>query len=213
MMEYNTNQFKLENLRSAPSRPTIPYAQFPRPTLLDPEASFDGQRRSQSDEDDDEDDSDSDSDADATTASRGSFQSDSDAEMESGAGSQHRRRRSNYKTHPGSAPPKKPLVPQDGVPEEVSWSQDDEPWSDEESKSNSDNQELNNVSDDDDLQVDEEAALTGNARGKQRRRRRRNQHMDQRIVNDSEITKEEKKEADHNVLKSMLIDGLFIALW
>lgn len=212
MMEYNTNQFKLENLRSTPSRPTIPYAQFPRPTLLDPEASFDdGQRRSQSEDDDDNEDSDAD--ADAATASTGSFQSDSDAEMESGAGSQHRRRRSNYKIQTGSATSKNSLVRQDGVPEEVSWSQDDEPWSDEEAKSNSDNQDPNNVSDDDDLQVDEEAALTGNARGKQRRKRRRNQHMDQRIVNDAEITKEEKKEADQNVLKSMLIDGLFIALW
>ncbi|KFY08375.1 hypothetical protein V491_08448, partial [Pseudogymnoascus sp. VKM F-3775] len=44
-MDVNTNQFKLDSLpptsSSAPTtRPTIPYAQFPRPTLHDPDASF-----------------------------------------------------------------------------------------------------------------------------------------------------------------------------
>lgn len=200
MMDSNTNQFKLDNLSSAPSRPTIPYAQFPRPTLLDPEAGFNDRRRSHSDDED----------SDATTASRGSFNS-SDLAMDGNASSHHRRRRSNNNNLQPDAKSSASRPAQDGVLGDVSWSQGDQPWSADESSG--DEHERGNFDDDDYLQEDEEAALTGSSKTDRKRRRRRNIQLDQRVVNDSDITKEEKNEADHNVIKNMAINGLFIILW
>lgn len=133
--------------------------------------------------------------------------------MDSNAGSQHRRRTSiSSKMQPGSKSQRPQSTP-GGVPEEVSWSQDDDAWSADESKSTGDEHELSNLSDEDDLQDDEETGLTGKSKGKRKRRRRRNTLLDQRVVKESDISKEEKQEADQNVIKNMAINGLFIVLW
>ncbi|KFY93385.1 hypothetical protein V500_03729 [Pseudogymnoascus sp. VKM F-4518 (FW-2643)] len=213
-MDVNTNQFKLESLPStstapAPTtRPTIPYAQFPRPTLHDPDASFDAP-------DPDHFDYDYDDHSDASAASSSTLRRGSFAAMDSTTTSQHRRRRSTLTSlQPPNARGQRPQRIRDGLTEELSWSQEEEPWSQDESKSNSDEAggHGNNSSDDDNyLQDDEETGLTGSSR--RQKRRRRNTLLDQRVAKESEITKEERKEADQNVIKDMAINGLFILLW
>lgn len=213
-MDVNTNQFKLESLPStstapAPTtRPTIPYAQFPRPSLHDPDARFDAP-------DPDHFDYDYDDHSDASAASSSTLRRGSFAAMDSTTTSQHRRRRSTLTSlQPPNARGQRPQRIRDGLTEELSWSQEDEPWSQDESKSNSDEAggHGNNSSDDDNnLQDDEETGLTGSSR--RQKRRRRNTLLDQRVAKESEITKEERKEADQNVIKDMAINGLFILLW
>ncbi len=79
-------------------------------------------------------------------------------------------------------------------------------------RSTSEDVELEALSDDG-LQDDEETGLTGKDKGRRKRKRRRNTLMDQRIAADLKITAEEKKEADQNVVKRSLINGLLIGLW
>lgn len=65
---------------------------------------------------------------------------------------------------------------------------------------------------DEDLHDDEEAGLTSKDKRRKRRKRRKNQLLDQRVVSD-DISPEEKKEADRNVLKNMIINIVLIGLW
>ncbi|KAK0656539.1 triose-phosphate transporter family-domain-containing protein [Cercophora newfieldiana] len=65
---------------------------------------------------------------------------------------------------------------------------------------------------DEDLHDDEEAGLTGKDKRRKRQRRDRNTQLDHRIAPDV-ITAEEKKEADRNVLKRLLINTTLILLW
>jgi solute carrier family 35 protein C2 len=65
---------------------------------------------------------------------------------------------------------------------------------------------------DEDLHDDEETGLTGKDRRRKRRKRRRNQLLDQRIAGD-DLSPEEKKEADRNVARSLLVNGALIGLW
>ncbi|KAK3310432.1 triose-phosphate transporter family-domain-containing protein [Chaetomium strumarium] len=65
---------------------------------------------------------------------------------------------------------------------------------------------------DEDLHDDEETGLTGKDRRRKRRKRRRNQLLDQRIAG-GDISPEEKKEADRNVARSLLVNGALIGLW
>ncbi|KAI4666984.1 uncharacterized protein J4E79_001665 [Alternaria viburni] len=90
----------------------------------------------------------------------------------------------------------------------------------EESSSGADrsDDESSDTADDDDmsadgLEDDEETGLTKRDRRRRRRRKRRNTLLDQRIVPDDTYTKEEKKLADQNLLKSMLVNGVLICLW
>lgn len=83
---------------------------------------------------------------------------------------------------------------------------------DEDSKSTSEDLEMDNLTDDG-LQDDEETGLTGKDRGRRNSKRRRNTLLDQRIAGDVKITAEEKKEADQNVLKNSVINGILIGLW
>ena len=195
MMDLNNNQFKLDNLSSKPARPTIPYAQFPRPTLQDPEASFENRRSS--------------TDSEGSSTSRDSLSGLSEAEeMQYGAGSRHTRRRSARRPINTAESSRHD---RNDEQEEVRWSLEEDAWSEEDSKSNSDNGRYGGRSDDDG-QDDEETGLTG-SRGKRSRQRREGRGLDRRIVKDSEITSEEKKEADQSVIKNMLINGMFIGLW
>ncbi|KAF4629304.1 hypothetical protein G7Y89_g8844 [Cudoniella acicularis] len=66
---------------------------------------------------------------------------------------------------------------------------------------------------DDGLQDDEETGLTGKDKDRRRRRRRKNTLLDQRIAPGITITEEEKKEADVNVVKNIVINGILIGLW
>ncbi|KAH8602827.1 triose-phosphate transporter family-domain-containing protein [Bisporella sp. PMI_857] len=84
---------------------------------------------------------------------------------------------------------------------------------DDDDTSISDDLELNDLSEEEGLQDDEETGLTGKDRGKRKGRKRRNTLLDQRIVGDSQITAEEKKEADQNVIRKALVNGLLICLW
>jgi solute carrier family 35 protein C2 len=81
------------------------------------------------------------------------------------------------------------------------------------SQSDSTDLELEDMSADG-LEDDEETGLTKRDRRRRRRRKRRNTLLDQRIVPTADTyTKEEKKLADQNLMRSMLINGVLIALW
>jgi solute carrier family 35 protein C2 len=85
--------------------------------------------------------------------------------------------------------------------------------SDSESRSDSTDFELDDMSGDG-LEDDEETGLTKRDRRRRRRRKRRNTLLDQRIVPTADTyTKEEKKLADQNLMRSMLINGALIGLW
>lgn len=128
--------------------------------------------------------------------------------MQYGAGSRHARRRSARRPINTAESSRHD---RNDEQEEVRWSLEEDAWSEEDSKSNSDNGRYGGRSDDDG-QDDEETGLTG-SRGKRSRQRREGRGLDRRIVKDSEITSEEKKEADQSVIKNMLINGMFIGLW
>ncbi|KAJ9157638.1 Triose-phosphate transporter [Pleurostoma richardsiae] len=68
---------------------------------------------------------------------------------------------------------------------------------------------------DEDLHDDEETGLTKKDRRRKQKRRRRNTLLDQRIVrdNNTNITDEERKEADQNVVKKLVLNGSLIVLW
>lgn len=84
---------------------------------------------------------------------------------------------------------------------------------DDDDMSTSDDVELDDLSEEDNLQDDEETGLTGDGRNRRKRKKRRNTLLNQRVAGDVLITAEEKKEADQNVIKKSLINGLLIALW
>lgn len=85
--------------------------------------------------------------------------------------------------------------------------------SDEDSKSTSEDLELGDLSEDDGLQDDEETGLTAKDKRRRRQRRRKNTLLDQRVAGDVKVTAEEKKQADLNVLKNGIINGVLIGLW
>jgi solute carrier family 35 protein C2 len=109
----------------------------------------------------------------------------------------HRRRRSDH-------------IAEEEEGEELS--SDTEP-SDSESRSDSTDLELDDMSGDG-LDDDEETGLNQRDRRRRRRKRRRNTLLDQRVVPTTDTyTKEEKKLADQTLLRSMLINGVLIGLW
>ncbi len=66
---------------------------------------------------------------------------------------------------------------------------------------------------DEDLHDDEEVGLTGKDKRRKRQKRHRNTRLDQRIVREKIISDEEKKVADRNVLRRLLINASLIGLW
>jgi len=119
----------------------------------------------------------------------------------------HRRRRSTLLN--AVDPGKGKSSQKDRGIDEAKWEDDDEPWSGDDSRSVSEELE----DEDDEGSEDEEAGLTGADRKQKHARRRRNTLLDQRIVGDSKLTAQEKKEADQNVAKNLLINGVLIGLW
>jgi solute carrier family 35 protein C2 len=65
---------------------------------------------------------------------------------------------------------------------------------------------------DETLHDDEEMGLTNTDRQRRRTKKRRNTQLDQRIAREN-ISAEEKREADQNVAKRLLINASLIGLW
>ncbi|KAK3362708.1 triose-phosphate transporter family-domain-containing protein [Lasiosphaeria hispida] len=65
---------------------------------------------------------------------------------------------------------------------------------------------------DEDLHDDEETGLTGKDKRRKRQKRRRNTRLDQRIAREK-LSAEEKKVADRNVLRRLLVNATLIGLW
>lgn len=147
----------------------------------------------------------------------------SDIDME---GSGHRRRRSsllsNLETSIASAKSKaktawSPIQPgKDSLQEERKLGDGAHSVGDRHSddeRSTSVDMELEDLEEEEGLQDDEEAGLTGRDKGRRRDKRRRNTLLGQRVAPEVPITADEKKEADRNVVKKSLINGLLIGLW
>ncbi|KAF1963504.1 TPT-domain-containing protein [Byssothecium circinans] len=79
-------------------------------------------------------------------------------------------------------------------------------------KTDSDDFELDDMSADG-LEDDEETGLTGRDRRRRRRRKRRNTLLDQRIVPEVKLTKEEEKTANQTLVRSLMINAILIGLW
>lgn len=98
----------------------------------------------------------------------------------------------------------------DGILEEEGASDSDR--SDSTDRTESEDLELDDMSADG-LEDDEETGLTARDRRRRRRRKRRNTLLDQRIVPESKLTKEEEKAANQTVIRSMAINAVLIGLW
>ncbi|QSZ33858.1 hypothetical protein DSL72_005431 [Monilinia vaccinii-corymbosi] len=85
--------------------------------------------------------------------------------------------------------------------------------SEDDSRSTSDDMELNNFSEEGDLQDDEETGLTAKSRAKRKKKKIKNQSINHRIAGDIIVTADEKNEADWNVVKKSLMNGVLIGLW
>ncbi|KAK8088234.1 nucleotide-sugar transporter [Apiospora hydei] len=65
---------------------------------------------------------------------------------------------------------------------------------------------------DEDLHDDEETGLTRKDRRRKREKRRRNTRLDNRIAREN-LTEQERKEANQNVVKKIVINAVLIGLW
>lgn len=66
---------------------------------------------------------------------------------------------------------------------------------------------------DEDLHDDEEAGLTGKDRRRKQKKRRRNTLLDQRIIQEKDISHDEQQEADKSVVRRITINLALILLW
>lgn len=66
---------------------------------------------------------------------------------------------------------------------------------------------------DEDLHDDEETGLTRQDKRRKQNKRRRNTRLDQRIVREKNLTADERKEADQDVFRRLMINGALILLW
>jgi solute carrier family 35 protein C2 len=191
-----TDRMRLDNLskpNEAP-RPTIPYAQLPRPAL--PALATNVSSRP--------------NDAVTSAADRPSFDPDS---LDSATSYGHRRRRSSLMNSPvGHSNTRTRAHSGADGKRWATRSEDGGRHSADDSMSGSDEVELDNYSDDG-LEADEETGLTGQARQQRRRRKRRNTLLDQRIAPDSKFTEADNAEADQSLIKRLAINGLLIGLW
>jgi len=130
--------------------------------------------------------------------------------------SSHRRRRSSLMNAVNTDIPAATKRPKTRSPTKGgnSTSIQEEPKpGDDDDTSTSDNVELADLSEEDGLQDDEETGLTGKDKRRIKKRKRRNTLLDHRIAGEVQITAEEKREADQNVLRRSLVNGLLIGLW
>jgi hypothetical protein len=73
--------------------------------------------------------------------------------------------------------------------------------------------EMDDIRSDEGLEDDEETGLTVQDRQKRTRRKRRNTMADERIVPDSEISKEEERLASASFMRDAIINCILIGLW
>ena len=102
-----------------------------------------------------------------------------------------------------------------GTPDDkqVAYSSDEGHGSDFSSMSTSDDVELSRLASGDAMTDDEETGLTKKDKEHRKRKRRRNQRIDGRIAGNVKTSKQERKDADRNVLKAMIINVLLILAW
>jgi len=131
-------------------------------------------------------------------------------------GSGHRRRKSSLMNSLNTdipAPAKRPKTKSPTKGGNSSSIQEESKPGDDDDTSTSGNVELDDLSEEDGLQDDEETGLTGKDKRRIKKRKRRNTLLDHRIAGEVQITAEEKREADQNVLRRSLVNGLLIGLW
>lgn len=199
-MDFSIDRYKLDTLRKPgnSTRPTIPYSQFPRPALPHISTSLEPA---------------------STTSGNVSTYPDStssvcppsvDFSMDSATPSGQRRRRSSLlRSSEGRLRTQRQ---QQSRGHRAAKDSRDEQGSADEALSDSEELPLDNLSDEG-LTDDEETGLTRPDKKRRTRRARRNTLLDQRIAAGIEITQEEKHEANQNLVKNMLINGLLIGLW
>ncbi|KOS21064.1 putative transporter [Escovopsis weberi] len=66
---------------------------------------------------------------------------------------------------------------------------------------------------DDDLRDDEETGLTNKERARRQKRKQRNTQLGQRVAREKSLSAAERKEANKDVIKRALMNGLLILLW
>ena len=66
---------------------------------------------------------------------------------------------------------------------------------------------------DEDLHDDEETGLTKKDKQRKQKKRRRNARLDQRIAREKNLSADERKEADKDVVRKLVINGVLILLW
>ena len=101
----------------------------------------------------------------------------------------------------------------DGLQDNRKWAN----WSDDDSRGSayagSGSEDLDSLLEEEGLNDDEETGLTEPERRRRKGKRRRDSLLDQRIVGRSNVTLEERKEANQHLLKKIAINGLLIGLW
>lgn len=93
------------------------------------------------------------------------------------------------------------------------YSSDDGQGSEYSSISTSDNVELSHMTSEDALTDDEETGLTKKDKEHRKRKRRRNTRLAGRIAGNTKSSKQERKIADRNVIKAMIINVILILSW
>lgn len=93
------------------------------------------------------------------------------------------------------------------------YSSDDGQDSDFSSISTSDDVELSHMTSEDALTDDEETGLTKKDKEHRKRKRRRNTRLAGRIAGNPKSSKQERKIADRNVIKAMIINVVLIMSW
>ncbi|TRX98687.1 hypothetical protein FHL15_000029 [Xylaria flabelliformis] len=138
-----------------------------------------------------------------------------DIEMDAIAPAGHRRRRSTLSAGLNTSVPP---TTRTGRPRATSMKNtgDAEPKISEEDlvpyASRPNTQEDDDSLSDEDLHDDEETGLTNKDKRRRRNKRRRNTRLDQRIVRDN-LTDEERKQADQNVVRRLAVNAALIGLW
>ncbi|KAF3062014.1 putative transporter C22E12.01 [Daldinia childiae] len=137
-----------------------------------------------------------------------------DIEMDSIAPQGHRRRRSTLTANPNIPQPSTSRTPRTRSTSAKRPGELEGKISEEDQRrdaSRSDSKEDDSLSEED-LHDDEETGLTKKDKRRKQAKRRRNTRLDQRIARDK-ITDEERKEADQDVFKKLVVNGVLIGLW
>jgi solute carrier family 35, member C2 len=199
----STDRFKLDSLpqpHDRASRPTIPYSQFPRPTLPRVSTSFEHSSRIMGTE----------SIPNVSISGTSTSPHCIDSPMDSITPSGHRRRRSSLINSLDGEPHTYGV---DGMQDNLRWPD----WSEGDGRGSADggsgSEDLDSLLEEEGLNDDEETGLTEPERRRRKGKRRRNSPLDQRIVGHSNVTLEERNEANQHLLKRIAINGLLIGLW